>query len=63
MGKGIPLGSKSGQYICPPAIVEPGSDKANDEQLGEQLMDITWKIVKEKTKSSSADKGCPFKEH
>jgi NAD(P)-dependent dehydrogenase (short-subunit alcohol dehydrogenase family) len=54
---------KSGQYICPPAIVEPGSDKANDEQLGEQLMDITWKIVKEKTKSSSADKDCPFKEY
>jgi len=54
---------KSGQYICPPAIVEPGSDKANDEQLGEQLMDITWKIVKEKTKSSSADKGCPFNEY
>jgi len=54
---------KSGQYICPPAIVEPGSDKANDEQLGEQLMDLTWKIVKEKTKSSSADKGCPFKEY
>lgn len=54
---------KSGQYVCPPAIVEPGSDKANDEQLGEQLMDLTWKIVKEKTKSSSADKGCPFKEY
>lgn len=54
---------KSGQYICPPAIIEPGSDKANDEQLGERLMDLTWKVVKEKTKSSSADQGCPFKEH
>jgi NAD(P)-dependent dehydrogenase (short-subunit alcohol dehydrogenase family) len=53
---------KSGQYICPPAVVEPGSDLANNEQLGEQLMDLTWKVVKEKTKSSSADKGCPFKE-
>jgi NAD(P)-dependent dehydrogenase (short-subunit alcohol dehydrogenase family) len=53
---------KSGQYICPPAIVEPGSAQANDVQLGEQLMDLTWKIVKEKTKSTSADKGCPFKE-
>lgn len=55
--------TKSGQYICPPAIVEPGSDLANDEKLGEQLMDLTWKLVKEKTKSSSADKGCPFKEY
>ncbi|EAT91310.1 hypothetical protein SNOG_01661 [Parastagonospora nodorum SN15] len=53
---------KSGQYICPPAIVEPGSELANDENLGEQLMDLTWKVVKEKTKSSSSDKGCPFKE-
>lgn len=53
---------KSGQYICPPATVEQGSDKANDAELGERLMDLTWKIVKEKTKSQSADKGCPFKE-
>ncbi|KAF3053672.1 hypothetical protein E8E11_010884 [Didymella keratinophila] len=53
---------KSGQYICPPAIVEKGSDKANDVELGERLMDLTWKVVKEKTKSQSADKGCPFRE-
>ncbi|KAJ4362609.1 hypothetical protein N0V95_001414 [Ascochyta clinopodiicola] len=53
---------KSGQYICPPATVEKGSDKANDVELGERLMDLTWKVVKEKTKSQSADKGCPFKE-
>lgn len=52
----------SGQYICPPAIVEKGSEKSNDEALGEQLMDLTWKIVKEKTKQASAEKGCPFKE-
>ncbi|KAF2726936.1 retinol dehydrogenase 12 [Polyplosphaeria fusca] len=53
---------KSGQYICPPAIVEEGSEMANDEELGERLMDLTWKIVKEKTESQSAEKGCPFKE-
>lgn len=53
----------TGQYICPPAIPEKGSDLANDEKLGEQLMELTWKIVKEKTKSTSADKGCPFKEY
>lgn len=51
----------SGQYICPPAIVEQGSELANNDQLGEQLMDLTWKVVKEKTKANSADKGCPFK--
>jgi NAD(P)-dependent dehydrogenase (short-subunit alcohol dehydrogenase family) len=54
--------TESGQYICPPAIVEKGSELANDPELAERLMDLTWKIVKEKTKSASADKGCPFKE-
>ncbi|KAF1829871.1 NAD(P)-binding protein [Decorospora gaudefroyi] len=54
---------RSGEYICPPAIVEPGSKQANDVQLGEQLMELTWKVVKEKTKNTSADKGCPFKEY
>ncbi|KAF2710912.1 retinol dehydrogenase 12 [Pleomassaria siparia CBS 279.74] len=54
---------KSGQYICPPAVVEKGSELANDDALGEQLMDLTWKIVKEKTKSKSEAKGCPFREY
>jgi NAD(P)-dependent dehydrogenase (short-subunit alcohol dehydrogenase family) len=53
---------KSGQYICPPATVEPGSDKANDAEMGERLMDLTVKLIKEKTKSQSVDKGCPFTE-
>lgn len=52
----------SGEYICPPAIVEKGSEKANDVELGERLMDLTWKVVREKTRRESADKGCPFKE-
>ena len=54
---------KSGEYLNPPAIVEKGSNMSNDMELAERLMDLTWKIVKEKTKSSSADKGCPFKEY
>lgn len=53
---------KSGQYVTPPAIVEQGSDKANDDALADRLMEVTWKVVKEKTRSSSAEKGCPFKE-
>ncbi|PVI08664.1 retinol dehydrogenase 12 [Periconia macrospinosa] len=53
---------KSGQYICPPAIVEKGSDMANDDELGERLMDLTRETVKERTVSSSAEKGCPFKD-
>lgn len=52
----------SGQYICPPAIVEKGSGLANDEQLMEKLMETTWKVVREKTERESAGKGCPFRE-
>lgn len=54
---------KSGEYICPPAVPEPGNAKANDEALGEQLMKLTREIVKEKTYSESAAKGCPFKDY
>ncbi|KAF2878332.1 retinol dehydrogenase 12 [Massariosphaeria phaeospora] len=53
---------KSGQYICPPAIVEKGSELANDDALAEKLMDFTWKVLKEKTGSGIADQGCPFKQ-
>ena len=52
---------ESGQYICPPAVPEPGSDKAQDVALGEALMDLTIKIVKEKFPKESVDKGCPLK--
>ncbi|KAI0161888.1 hypothetical protein GGR52DRAFT_582385 [Hypoxylon sp. FL1284] len=42
---------ESGQYICPPAVPEAGSKLAQDDALADQLMDMTWKIVTEKTKS------------
>ena len=54
---------KSGQYICPPAVPEPGSAMSQDEELGEQLMKLTRELVKEKTYSDSAAKGCPFKDY
>lgn len=54
---------KSGQYICPPAVPESGSDKSQDEQLGENLMKLTREVVKEKTYDDSAAKGCPFKDY
>lgn len=52
--------TESGQYVCPPAVVEKGSELANDDALGEQLMDLTRKIVREKT--SAAKEGCPLKD-
>lgn len=54
---------KSGEYICPPAIPEPGSALANDEELGEQLMKLTRDIVSERTEQDSTAKGCPFKDY
>ncbi|MCJ1257603.1 hypothetical protein MMC24_005429 [Lignoscripta atroalba] len=53
--------SKSGEYICPPAVPESGSELAQNDQLGEQLMKLTTEIVREKTYQDSAAKGCPFK--
>lgn len=55
--------TKSGQYICPPAIPESGSAQAQDAQLGENLMKLTREVVQEKTYDMSAAKGCPFKDY
>lgn len=49
----------SGQYICPPAIVEPGSEMSQDKALGERLMKLTEDIIQQRTAAS--DKGCPVK--
>ncbi|KAK5105165.1 hypothetical protein LTS08_001439 [Lithohypha guttulata] len=54
---------RSGEYICPPAIVEPGSELARNAQLGEQLMKLTRDIVKTKYGAQSVDKGCPLKDY
>ncbi|KAF4435949.1 putative alcohol dehydrogenase Bli-4 [Fusarium austroafricanum] len=42
---------KSGQYICPPAVPESGSELSQNEELGEKLMDLTRKILSEKFES------------
>ncbi|TDZ67868.1 putative oxidoreductase bli-4 [Colletotrichum trifolii] len=51
---------ESGQYICPPAIPEPGSKLAQDDELADRLMELTRKVITEKTKSDSVNKGCPM---
>ena len=53
--------TKSGEYICPPAIPESGSELAQDEALGEQLMKLTRSIVNDATKAS--EQGCPMTDH
>lgn len=53
----------TGQYICPPAMPEPGTEMSQDSALGEQMMKLTREIVMQKTKAQSKDKGCPFKDY
>ena len=55
--------SKSGEYVCPPAIPEAGSSLAQDEQLGEQLMKLTRELVAKKFQAESVGKGCPLKDY
>ncbi|CAE6480449.1 unnamed protein product [Rhizoctonia solani] len=38
----------TGQYVCPPAIPEAGSDLSRDDALGEQLMSLTKQVLKSK---------------
>lgn len=40
---------KTGEYICPPAAPEPGSELSRNEELGEQLMKLASELVAEKT--------------
>lgn len=44
----VTAAQKSGEYICPPAAVEEGSELARDEELGEQLMRLTREVLVEK---------------
>ncbi|KAI0860747.1 retinol dehydrogenase 12 [Xylaria cubensis] len=48
---------QSGQYICPPAVPEAGSELAQDDALAERLMTLTRQVIMEKTRNQSADQG------
>lgn len=54
---------KSGEYVCPPAIAVPGSELAQNKQLGVQLMKLTREIVQEKFSKESVGKECPLKDY
>ncbi|KAI0379335.1 NAD(P)-binding protein [Hypomontagnella monticulosa] len=45
---------ESGQYICPPAVPETGSKLSQDDELADNLMDLTWKVMMEKTRDGLA---------
>ncbi|KXX80979.1 putative oxidoreductase bli-4, mitochondrial [Madurella mycetomatis] len=56
----VTMTQESGQFICPPAITEEGSELAQSEELADNLMELTRRVVSEKTRSESVEKGCPF---
>lgn len=56
----VTVTNESGLYFCPPAVPEKGTAISEDDELADRLMELTRKIIMEKTKRESADKGCPF---
>lgn len=46
---------ESGQYICPPAVPESGSSLSQSEELADDLMDLTRKVVMAKKQINLAD--------
>ncbi|KAK3990472.1 putative oxidoreductase bli-4 mitochondrial precursor [Cladorrhinum sp. PSN332] len=50
----------SGQYICAPCIPEEGSEMSQSVELGDQLMDLTRKLIAEKMPMDSVERGCPM---
>ncbi|UZJ57592.1 hypothetical protein CBS101457_006912 [Exobasidium rhododendri] len=48
----------TGQYITPPATIEPGNEKSRDKEMGERLMKLTLQIIAERT--DAKQKGCPL---
>lgn len=55
--------TKSGEYICPPAVPESGSELAQDGELGEQLMKLTRELVTKELFGDSAAKEATFQDY
>ncbi|KAK3680842.1 hypothetical protein B0T22DRAFT_485744 [Podospora appendiculata] len=45
----VTMTDQSGQYICAPATVEEGSELAQSDKLGDDLMELTRNLISEKT--------------
>lgn len=56
----VTMANDGGQWICAPAKAEPGSDLAQSDELADNLMELTRKIVGEKTRPESVARGCPM---
>lgn len=56
----VTMANEGGQWICAPAKAEAGSDLAQSDELADNLMELTRKIIGEKTWPKSVAKGCPM---
>ncbi|KAK4124680.1 NAD(P)-binding protein [Parathielavia appendiculata] len=48
------VADKGGQYLCAPAIPEPGSEMSQSEELADRLMELTSSVIKEKMRGEHA---------
>lgn len=56
----VTMANDGGQWICAPAKAEAGSELAQSDELADKLMELTRKIVAEKTRPESVGRGCPM---
>ncbi|KAK3396850.1 alcohol dehydrogenase-like protein Bli-4 [Sordaria brevicollis] len=56
----VTMANEGGQWICAPCKPEAGSELAQSDELADRLMELTRKIVTEKTRNESVGRGCPM---
>lgn len=56
----VTMANDGGQWICAPNKTEPPSDLAQSDEIADNLMELTRKIVTEKTRPESVARGCPM---
>ncbi|KAK3953019.1 bli-4 protein [Pseudoneurospora amorphoporcata] len=56
----VTMADDGGQWICAPNKTEPPSELAQSDELADNLMALTKKIVTEKTRPESVARGCPM---
>lgn len=56
----VTMATDGGQWICAPNKTEAPSALAQSDELADNLMELTRKIVTEKTRPESVARGCPM---
>lgn len=51
----VTMTDRSGLYICPPATVEKGSELSQNDQLADDLMDLTRRVIRQQAPGVEVD--------